>query len=60
MVSIICGNRPHNKHRRQSDVSDWVAKRSSCAFPSALTAVMMPWKYPFGGSKGYQYYYGVE
>eukprot|EP00965_Chrysotila_dentata_P159133 5256620-Pleurochrysis_carterae.AAC.1 len=60
MVSIICGNRHHNKHSCQSGVSDWVARRSSCTFPAAHTAAMMPWIYPFGGSKGCLYYYGVE
>eukprot|EP00965_Chrysotila_dentata_P142185 4701242-Pleurochrysis_carterae.AAC.1 len=60
MVSIICGNRYHSKYSRQSDVSDWVTRRSSCTFPTAFIADMMPWIYPFGRSKGYLYYYGVS
>eukprot|EP00965_Chrysotila_dentata_P153167 5061763-Pleurochrysis_carterae.AAC.1 len=60
MVSIICGNQHHNKHSRQSDVSDWVARRSSCTFPAALIAAMIPRTYQFGGSKGCLYYYGAK
>eukprot|EP00965_Chrysotila_dentata_P183169 6048915-Pleurochrysis_carterae.AAC.1 len=26
-------------------------RRSSCTFPAALTAAMMPWIYPFGGER---------
>eukprot|EP00965_Chrysotila_dentata_P025418 844769-Pleurochrysis_carterae.AAC.1 len=52
MVSNICGNRHHNEYSRQSDVSDWVMRRSSCTFPTAPIAVKLPWIYPFGGFKG--------